>query len=185
MKDTLILAGYLAVIVAVTLIHSIAALGVILVLAATAAGARALRMARRTVLAIIIFNSIVTVAYTVMSLMRGAFDPRYVALINMRVFLLTFLTFLLADTINPFKAFSFSRSLSFLLTLAFSQIMTFRRLLTDFRLAFRSRTLTRPSHRQLYRHGAATGSFFIEKCFRDSAEIAQAMKSRGFFDARN
>lgn len=185
MKDTIILIGYLALIVAITSIHSLAVLGVLLAAAIAVAGARTIRLARRALLAILLFNSIVTVAYTVMASLHDTFDQRYVALINMRVFLLTFLTFLLADTINPFKAFAFSRSLSFLLTVAYSQIVTFRRLLTDFRLAFRSRMLRRPSFRELYRHGAATGSFFISKCFRDSTEITQAMKSRGFFDARS
>lgn len=185
MRDTIILISYLALIVTITSVHSLAALCIMLAAAIAAAGARTIRLARRTVLAIVLFNSIVTVAYTVMSFLRGTFDPGYVALINVRVFLLTFLTFILAETINPFKAFAFSRSLSFLLTLAFSQIVTFRRLLNDFRLAFRSRMLKRPSHRELYRHGAATGSFFISKCFHDSTEITQAMKSRGFFDARS
>ena len=185
MKDTIILICYLALIVTITSIHSIAVLGALLAAAIAAAGTRTIGLARRTLLAIVLFNSVVTVAYTIMASLHGTFDPGYVVLINVRVFLLTFLTFFLADIINPFKAFAFSRSLSFLLTLAYSQIMTFRRLFDDFRLAFRSRMMNRPSLRELYRHGAAIASFFISKCFRDSTEITQAMKSRGFFDARN
>lgn len=185
MRDTGILIGYLAVMIAITCIHSLAVLALLLAAAIAIAGTRTIRLARRALVAIVLFNSIVTVAYVIMAGLRGTFDPWYVALVNLRVFTLTFLTFLLADTINPFRAFAFSRSLSFLLILAFSQITTFRRLFTDFRMALGSRSPRRPSRRDLYRHAAATGSFFISKGMRDATEIAQGMTSRGFFDARD
>jgi cobalt/nickel transport system permease protein len=183
MKDRAALIAYAAAVIAATSIHSIPFLSCMLAAAFLASGRKFPRLARRAALAIVLFNSVVTVTYAILSVLQHNFSLRFVVLVNMRVFLLTFLTFFLAATTNLFNAFSFSRSLSFLLTLAYSQIANFRRLFDDFRLALKSRTLVRPARRDLYRHGAATGSYFIGKCYRDSAEIAQAMESRGFFDA--
>jgi cobalt/nickel transport system permease protein len=183
MKGKTALVAYLAAIVAATSIHSLRFLSALLLVAVILGGRQRLHIAKRAVLTILLFNSIVTLSYAVISLIQKDFSPLFVARINLRVFLMTYLTFLFNARANPFKALAFSRSLSYVLTLAYSQVLTFRRLFEDFRLALRSRTLKRPSLKDLYRHGAATGSFFMQKCLIDSEEITQAMKSRGFFDA--
>jgi cobalt/nickel transport system permease protein len=153
-------------------------LGVVVLLA----GASALRIARKAAMAVLIFNSIVTVSYTAFSLLQGNFSLHYVALVNLRVFSLTYLTFLLGERVNLFRALAFSPTLMYLATLAYSQVVLFRRLFEEFRLASRSRTIDRPRLTDMYRQGGATASYFLTKSMADAASITQAMKSRGFFN---
>ncbi len=153
-----------------------------LVVALLLAGRRLPRVAKRAALAILIFNSMITVSYVALSLWQGTFTGQYVLLMNLRVFLLTFLTFLLVEHFNPFRAFSFSRSLLFLTSLCYSQVLTQRRLFGEFRFALRSRSIVSPGLRDLYRHSAATAAFFLHKSVSDAGEIARAMTSRGFFN---
>jgi cobalt/nickel transport system permease protein len=104
-----------------------------------------------------------------------------VALVNLRVLLLTSMTFLLGQRVNLFAALSFSRTLLYLLTIAYGQIVTFRRLMADFRLGLESRSLNRPRPIDIFRHGAATAAFFLKRSHRGAADVTQAMASRGFF----
>ncbi len=181
MKDRVLLLLYIAAVVAITCVHDVwlllAGVGVALVLA----GRDAWRIARRAALAVLLFNTVVSLSYLILAGFQGTLSWGFLALLNTRVFLLTYAAFLLIRRINPFRALAFSRTLGFLLTLAYGQIMTFRRLLADFRLALRSRSLVRPGLRDVYRHGAATAGFFFGKSLRDTIEITQAMSSRGFF----
>lgn len=182
MKDRLMLLAYLAAVLLATSIHDPLYLAAGLVVAALLAGRRLPRIFGRAALAILLFNSVVTVSYVALSLWQGTFSGGYVLLVNLRVFLLTVLTFLLAERFNPFRAFAFSSSLLYLTTLCYSQVLTLRRLFGEFRYAFRSRSIVRPGLRDLYRHGAATAAFFLHKSVSDAGEIAQAMSSRGFFN---
>jgi cobalt/nickel transport system permease protein len=181
-KDTTGLLIYAAAVVAVTLVHHPGALGAGLVVAVAIAGRRVLSLARRALFAVLLFNLAVTVSYVVISLLRDELSLYFVLLINLRVFLLTFLTFLTIDRINLFNALSFSTTLSYLLTLAASQMVVYRRLYDDFRMAFKSRSPRRGKQKDLYRHGASTVSFFLQKSYRESTEITDAMTSRGFFN---
>ncbi len=181
-RQTAILIVYLTVVFAITMIHNAAALAVALFGAIIFAGARRWPIARRSLLAIVLFNSVVTVSYILLTIFQGGFSFYFVVLINVRVFLLTYLTFLVVERVNPFKALAFSNTLSYLFSLAYGHIITFRRLYDDFRLALKSRTMKRARTRDLYRHGAATGAFFLQKSLHDTTEITEAMKSRGFFN---
>lgn len=182
MKDRLMLLAYLAGVTAATSVHDLRLLGAALLLVALLCGRALPHVFRRAVLAILLFNSVVTVSYVAFALWQGNFSPRYVLLVNLRVLLLTSMTFLLAERFNPFRAFAFSSSLLYLTTLCYSQVLTLRRLFGEFRHAFRSRSIVRPGLRDLYRHGAATVAFFMRKSVSDAGEIARAMTSRGFFD---
>jgi cobalt/nickel transport system permease protein len=173
---------YSAAVVAATTIHNFAFLGLLFAAASIVARRDWGRLALRALKSILLFNSIVTLSYTGVSLARGNFSPEYVALVNVRVFVLTFLTFLAARRINILKALSFSRTLSYVLTLAIGQLATFRRILDDFRMAMTSRTIRRVTMRDMYRHSASTASFLFLRALNDSAEITDGMKSRGFFD---
>jgi len=181
-KSGLILLLYLITVITVTSLHSLFFILAAQAIVIAITGSNFPRIAKKAAIAILLFNSIVTISYTAISLHRGDFSGYYVILINSRVFLLTTMTFLLADRINLFEALSFSRSLVYLLTLAYSQTLMFRRLFEDFRMAHKSRTLLRPSVGDLYRHGGTTGSYFIRKALHNASEITQAMKSRAFFD---
>jgi cobalt/nickel transport system permease protein len=181
-RDTAFLIVYLVAVFVITLIHDPLVLGVALAGLMLAAGSQRWRIARRALIAIALFNSVVTVSYVLLTLFRGGFSGRYVVLMNARVFLLTFLTFFVVGRVNPFNALAFSRTLTYLFSLAYGHVVTFRRLYEDFRMALKSRTIRRARTRDLYRHGAAAGSFFLEKSLHDTTEITEAMKSRGFFN---
>ena len=181
-RDRALLIVYLAAVVAITMVHRLDALAVALALAVAAAGRDAARIARRTVLAVVTFSAVVAVGYVTVALWRGDLSWRYLLLLNLRVFLLTFCTMLLATRINPLRALSFSRTLVYVATLAYSQMLAFRRLLDDFRLAFTSRAVRRPTTADRYRHAARAAAFFLGKAMKETTEITMAMTSRGFFD---
>jgi cobalt/nickel transport system permease protein len=183
MRDRLALLAYVAGVILATSIHVIALLGAGLAFCVLLAGRRAPRIAKRAALSLAVFNSVVTVSYLVISLWRGEFSAYFVVLLNLRVFLLTFMTFLLVDRVNLLNALSFSKSMRYLLTITYSQTMTFRRIFSDFRLALKSRTIRRLKARDLYRHGASTGAYFLNKAMNDATEVSRAMNSRGFFRA--
>lgn len=173
------LALYFVAMILIAALHDLRILGGLLIVAALLAGRRILAIARRAILALLIFNSVISIAYVVMALAQGTFVPRYLALINLRVFLLTFLTFLFHERVNPLSAFSFSRALLHLLTIAYGQALVFRRLLADFRFALESRCPHRPGMRDLLRSSAAAALFFFGKSLRNATEVTQAMISRG------
>lgn len=182
MRDRLLVLLYAAAVVVATTFHELWLIAGLLAAAALLAGRGFSRIARRALVAVALFTSAVMVTYALATLVQGTFSAGTIALITLRVLTLTFMTLLLADRINLFRAFAFSRTLLYLVTLTVSQALTLRRLGEDFRLALRSRTLARPSARALTRHGAATAAFFIDKSMSDASEVAQAMRSRGFFD---
>jgi cobalt/nickel transport system permease protein len=180
-KERVAVLAYLAAVVVITSWHDLHFLLGGLAVSAVLAGRNALPIGRRSLLAVLAFNAVVTLAYLVVSQLHGSFSLHYVALINLRVLLLTFLTFLLVARVNLFRALAFSRTLLYLVTLAYSQALTLRRVADDFRMALRSRTLGHLARRDVYRHRAALGQFLLSKSLHDAREIAQAMKSRGFF----
>jgi len=182
MKDRLLLLVYVAAVVVATSVHDLWLLAGMLLCAVLLGGERRWRIARRALAAVALFASAVLIAYTVSALIQDRFSGRYLGLISLRVVTVTYLTLLLAERINLFRAFACSRTLLYVVTLATSQVLTMRRMFDEFRQALRSRTIERPSPSTLVRHGSATAAFFIERSARDAAETAQAMRSRGFFD---
>lgn len=181
-RDVALFTIYALAVVAATLVHDVAILVSMLAAASILAGRDWVRVASRAFRAILVFNGLVTVSYTALSLIQGDFSLGYLVLVNVRVFLLTFLAVLAARRINFLRAFSFSRSLSYVITLAIGQIVTFRRMLDDMKMAMASRTVRRAGLRDLYRHAAASASFFFLRAMNDATEITDGMKSRGFFD---
>ncbi|MFH1279042.1 MAG: ABC transporter permease [Candidatus Eisenbacteria bacterium] len=180
MKDRFFLGVYLAAVITATMVHDPRILAAGLAGAAVLAGRRAPRIAVRAFTAVVLFQGFVLLSYGALSLLRGGGSAGYVLLAGTRVFTITFFTFLVADRVNLFRALAFSRTLSSLLVLAWGQIATFRRVLADFRLALESRAIDRPAVRDLFRHGGSAGAWFLRKSLHSSAEITQAMKSRGF-----
>lgn len=175
------LALYAGTVFAVTAIHHPAFLGGVMAAALILAGRDAGRVAVRALRAMVVFNTVVTVSYAVLALARSEFSLGYVVLINSRVFILTFLTFLAARRVNLMRAFAFSRTLTYLATLALGQLVAFRRLLADFRQAMVSRSVRRPRLADLYRHAAAAAGFFYLKALDDASAVTDGMRSRGFF----
>jgi cobalt/nickel transport system permease protein len=182
MRARIALLAYLAAIVLGTLVHEIGFLALGLGLVLALAGREWLRILRRACVAILLFNVIVTLSYGVIAGLQGTFSFEFVALVNLRVLLLTCLTFLFVARVNPFEALAFSRSLTFLFTLAYSQSMAFKQALVNFRLAFKSRCIEKVGLRDRYQHTARMGVHFLDKSLHQATEITQVMRSRGFFD---
>lgn len=187
MKDRLMLLGYAIALVAATAIHDpwwlVAGLFVVAVLA----GRQAPTIGWRALRAVLFFNLVISVGYAAGALFGQTVSLDYLILINIRVYLLTFLTFTLASKIDILLALRFSRSLTYLVTLVLSQIITFRRLFEDLRLAAESRRLRRLRLRERYLQSAAAAAHLFDRAEHDAREIALAMHSRGFFrpDAAN
>ena len=181
MKDRLLLLGYAACVILATSVHDPRWLAGGVLLAAALAGRQALAILRRTLLPILFFNLAVSLGYTLSGLIRNDFQFGYLTLVNIRVLLLTFLTFLLAARVDFLRALNFSPTLTYLIVLALSQIMTFRRLQEEFRLAGESRRLRRLSLRDGYAQSATVAVQFFDKAEHGAGEIACAMRSRGFF----
>ncbi len=185
-RDHVFLGLYLAAILAATTIHSplwlAAGLGLVLLIA----GREAFSLLRRAVLTVLAFNALISLSYLGMAWWQDAFglspSPWQTLLrLNLRVILLTSLTFLFISRVNLFQALSFSKNLTYVLGLAYSQTLTFRRAHDDFRLALASRSLHRPSLIDRYRASAAAVSWYIEKSLHAATQSSQALRSRGFF----
>lgn len=172
---------YLAAVLAATLVHDprwlAAGLGLTLLLAGGAAGT----ILHRALLAVLAFNALVSLGYAAQSWLRGIEPWNALLRLNLRVLLLTSLSFLFIARVNLFRALAFSRRLSYLLGLAYSQALLFRRAHDDFRLALASRSLGRPGLLARYRASAAAASWFLEKSLHAASQSAQALRSRGFF----
>jgi energy-coupling factor transporter transmembrane protein EcfT len=181
MKDRLALLAYLAAVVAATLVHDPRWLGAGLAVALLAAGRDAPRLLRRTILAMLAFSAVVSVGYVVGGWLAGNLSPEYLIRINIRVCLLTFLTSLMVSRVDFLRALNFSRLASYLATLILSQTVTFRRLFEELRQAADSRRLRRLPLRAGYAQSAAAAVHLFDKAERTTAEIALAMRSRGFF----
>jgi len=182
-RDRVALIAYLAAVVLATTVHRFDTLGLLLLAALLLAGRDAPRLARRALLAVLVFTGVVSLSWLAASLWQGTDPWRTLALLNLRVFVLAFLAFLVVARVNWQRALAFSPGLGRLLVLATGQALAFRRLFAEFRLALRSRSAGRPGPRALLRHGAAAGAFFLQLALRRSEEITQAMRSRGLFDA--
>jgi cobalt/nickel transport system permease protein len=176
------LLGYLVAVVALTSVHDVRVLGAALALTLAVAGGRALRLMRRVVLAVGPFCLVVSASYAVLTVPSGQFSGGYLVLVNLRVAALTSLTFLVMERVNLARALGFSRGLLYIVTLATSQTLTLRRVVEDYRLALKARTLARLGLRDRYQHSAASAARLLAKSMNRSGEIALAMRARGFFD---
>ncbi|MCU0933936.1 MAG: ABC transporter permease [Thiobacillaceae bacterium] len=180
-RDRLLLYLYLAGILAATLVHDPVWLCAGLVLVLLLAGGDAWRLLRRALLAILAFNTLISLSYALMAWWQDISPWLTLARLNLRVLLLTSLTFLFIARANLFRALDFSKGLTYVLGLAYSQALTFRRAHEDFRLALASRSLRRPRLMDRYRASAAAASWFLEKSLHAATQSAQALRSRGFF----
>lgn len=173
---------YALSLVVISFIHEPWILGALLCLAILASGRQAPALLRRTLLAVLAFNLTVSLGYALISVLQADFRASYLLLVNLRVILLVFLGFWVVASVDLLAALSGFALLRLIATLAIGQIKTFERILQDFRLAFRSRNLTRPSLLDQTRHASAQAQTLLDKGLASASEAALAMRSRGTFD---
>jgi len=181
MKDRLLLLGYAVAVIAATLVHDPWWLAGGLLVAVALAGRQAPTIGWRALRAVLFFNFVISAGYAAGALFGQPVRVDYLILVNIRVYVLIFLTFTLVARIDFLRGVNFSRSLTYLATLALSQIITFRRLFEDLRLAAESRRLRRLRLRESYLQSAAAAVHLFDRAEHDAREIALAMRARGFF----
>lgn len=179
-RDFLCFFVYLVSVLLLTVFHDMRFMAFSALVLAAFSGRSFVKLLKKTFFALLLFNSAVSISYILLSLSQGR--PFLVPLlrINVRTSLLTFAAFLLIERVNLFSAFSFSKTLTYLLTLSYSQILTFRKILAELTLSLKSRTITRPGRKDLYRFVSSAVYLFLDRAIHNSREISQAMKSRGF-----
>jgi len=138
-----------------------------------------LKINKRVLKSIILFNLGVTLGYIIMAYFKHINPWHYIIYINLKVYTLTFFVFYFFSKISPVQFMAFSKDLGYLTTITLSQIYSYKKTFEDFRLAFKSRTykLKDKSPKFITR----TFEFFLKKAIKDSEERTLAMKARGFF----
>ncbi len=184
MKDRLLLSVWLVAVVGITFIHDPVWLGGLLLLAFALAGKATPGLLKRALVAIALVNIAVSAGFVLSASMAGEPWGLFVIRLNLRVLLLTFLTLWLARQLDLVRAVDFSPSLKFVVVLTLGQIKTFQRLLSDYRMAFRSRSLGRPDLKTRTRSAGRQAGALLEKAELQATEVNLGMRSRGFFDDR-
>ncbi|WP_456401687.1 hypothetical protein [Persephonella sp.] len=176
-----ILIFYILTVVSLTLIHDYRFFVIFIIILSVIAGKKFLDIFKKAILSIFLINSVVSVSYILLNYFRGFIDYEFLVLFNLRVFSITFLTFIVFEYFNIFKLLNFSKSLIYILVITISQINTFKRVYLDFNLALKSRTIEKVRYKDLFNFLKSLIFFFSNKAVKNSKEITQAMRSRGFF----
>jgi len=182
MKDKILFVVYIFCVILLTSVHNVYFFSIFILILFSLSFKDFFEIFKKSVLSILLFNSVVSISYIAYSIFKGTEWIDYIILINLRVFSLTFLTFLFISKVNLFKALSFSKTLTYLLVLSYSQILMFKKYFYDFKMALKSRTIEKPKRKDLYNFISTVSYFFLNKSINNSKEISQAMKSRGFFN---
>ena len=138
------------------------------------------KLNKKVIKSIFLFNLSITLGYAFMGYIKGVFVLKYLIYINLKVYLLTYFVFWFFDRVDMVRFFSFSKELSYLLSISLSQIISYKKTFEDMRLAFKARVIKRLKEREKGFIVNVFG-FFLQKALNDSKERSLAMKSRGFF----
>ena len=178
MKDRIILFLLFIYIIGLTFIHN----STILISIGVVALLLSWKVAIQSLKAIALFNISVTIGYIIKSIIYHTEFLDFIVMFNFRVFDIIFAVFYTIKRINLLKAFSFSKSLTFLLVATISQIESFKQSYYDFLLAFRSRTIKKLHETDKRKFISSMLYFFLQKSLHNSKERTLALKARGFFD---
>jgi len=176
------LLAYVLAVLAISFIHEPWWLALGLAGAVLSAGSARWLLLGRAVLALLLFNASVSLAYALLAGWRDQPVWAPLLLINLRVLLLVFLGFWMVERVRLLEALRGWPLASMVATLTLGQIVVYRRLLDDFRCAFRSRNPLPPRPLTLVRHAGVQGAALLEKSLHGAEQAAQAMRSRGSFD---
>lgn len=154
-----------------------------LFIALVAAGPRRWQSLRRTLVAILVFNLSVSLAYLLVAVWQGKEASDWLVLANLRVLLMVYLGTWLPARLRLFDELLRFPTFRLIGAIALGQIRVFSRMLEDTRLAFASRNVVRPRLAARLSHAAAQGAILLEKAESQGEETMLALRSRGVFDA--
>ena len=138
-----------------------------------------LKLNKRVIKSIIIFNLGVSLGYLLMALFKNINPCHYLIYINLKVYTLTYFVFWFFAKVSPVQFMAFSKDLGYLTTITLSQIYSYKKTFEDFKLAFKSRVFKLKDKNPKFITN--TFEFFLKKSLKDANERALAMKARGFF----
>lgn len=182
MKDRIVLIFWLAAVVAITFVHEPVVLAALLLIVLISIGRSAPGIARRALAAVALVNLTVSIAFVLSAWLAGDAWLQFVLRLNLRVFLLALLTFWMIRHVDLARAAAPWPSLQFIVVLALGQIRTFSALLADYRMAFASRSPTRPPLRVRFDGAGRQAAAMMEKAESQAEDLTQGMRARGFFD---
>jgi len=178
-RDQSLFLLYIILIILFTSIHSVEYLLLAMVMLFLLSYKRFIFLFKRTAKTVWLSLSVISLSYLFAGFFTQIHLP-FLLLLNIRVFLLSFMTFFMLENINLFKVFSFSKKLSSLMALSFSQMHIFQRTFKEFQMGYTSRTQKKRWTTWL-KSLNATLLYFVNKTLHSSKDISLGMKSRGFF----
>ncbi len=170
--DKLFFVNYLLVILAVVVSSDFYFILFFLILAFLLSGKDIFRLIWRTSAAILVFNILSSIYFIIIKNYEG------LIIFNLRTFTILYFTLLAGKKLNLFAVFSFSPSISYILTLAYSQILNFQITYGQMKQALDSRIVERITLLHSYQILGFQVNLFIKKSIENSKEISQALKSR-------
>ncbi len=184
MTDRWLLAGWLGMVVAATFVHDPLLLAALVVVVLAAQGRAAGSIVLRALVAVAFVNLAVSLGWIVSSMLQDRPWLELVLRLNLRVLLISCLTFSMIRRVDLVRALDFSPSLRFVVVLALGQLRVLERLLEDYRTAYTSRSPTSPRLRLRFAASGRQAAALFEKAELRSQELNQGMRARGFFDDR-
>ncbi|MEJ5172297.1 MAG: hypothetical protein WHT47_01140 [Hydrogenothermaceae bacterium] len=178
MYDRYLLIMYLTTVFLITSIHNIWFYLLVFQLISIFSFKEFYKLIKKSIFSVLLFNSVVSISHTFIN----GFDKDYLLLLNLRVFVLTYMTFFIISKINLFKALSFSKNLTTLLVLSYSQILTYKKLFEEFNMALTTRTVKDLKFSDYLNFYGKVFEFFLDKSTKNAKDISDGMRSRGFFD---
>ncbi|MCX7760384.1 MAG: hypothetical protein N2Z81_04280 [Hydrogenothermaceae bacterium] len=178
MYDRYLLTVYILTVFLITSIHNIGFYLIVFLFFSIFSLKDLYRLLKKSIFSILLFNSVVSISY----IFINGFDKDYLLLINLRVIVLTYITFFITSKINLFKALSFSKTLTTLLVLSYSQILTYKKLFEEFNMALTTRAVKELKFSDYLNFYGKVFEFFFDKSTKNVKDISDGMRSRGFFN---
>lgn len=180
-RSQAILAGWAVSAFGLSALTRLAALGAASALALLLFRKGALRELRRVALAVVPLSLGLSLAsFAWLSLQGAAPSAAPFAALTIRAGLIAFVTFSVLRRVDLLRAAAPFPVASRLLVLCLAQIHALRRLVTESSLGLRSRLPRRPGTRDVVRGSGAVTVALLTLSARNSREIGDAMRSRGF-----
>jgi cobalt/nickel transport system permease protein len=180
--DRILLAAWVLAAFAVSALTDLVTLGVIFGAAIALLWRGSLAALRKVLITVVPLTVALSLASWVwLRLLHGQWpDWKPYAALGFRAALIAFITFSVLARVNLLSALARWPSLIRLLVIVLAQIHALRLLLTESRLGLRSRLIRKPSSADFIRNaGGVTGALFT-LTIRNSRDISDAMRSRGF-----